>query len=191
MTRTHYGLAGLIASALVLLPTVSATTLARLSFEDLTDKSELVVAGTVTRSWAEWDADRKYIWTHYEVSVSSALKGSASRSIEFAEVGGVVDGTGMSVAGSVAYQTGEKVVIFLARQPNGYLRTTGWGQGKYTVDANNRLHGDSSLQQVEFVGATGNAAVVSSSRSLDGMSLAEVAQRVATRARVRSQGGAQ
>jgi hypothetical protein len=191
MTRTHYGLAGLIASALVLLPTVSATTLARLSFEELTDDSELIVSGTVTRSWAAWDAEHKYIWTHYEMSVVSTFKGAASRSIEFAEVGGIAEGVGMDVAGTVAYQAGENVLIFLARQPNGYLRTTGWGQGKYRIDTNNRLHGDASLRQVEFAQTPGATAPATSLRSLEGITLAEIAQRIAARVRTRSQGGAQ
>ncbi len=187
MTRLFFGTARLVAAALALISALSATTLAKLSFEELTDNSELVVSGTVTRSWTAWDAEHKYIWTHYEMSITSAFKGAASRSVEFAEVGGVADGVGMNIPGAVGYQTGENVLIFLARQPNGFLRTTGWGQGKYTVDANNRLHGDASLRQVDLVG--GSAPAVPAVRSLDGMSLTEAAQRVVLRVRARSQAG--
>jgi hypothetical protein len=191
MMRTHHALAGL-ALTLTLLGSISATTLASLSFDDLTDKSELVIAGTVTSSWVAWDAEHKYIWTHYQVSVDSTLKGRAAGSIEIAELGGIIQDTGMSVVGTVSYQIGEDAVIFLSRQPNGYLRTTGWGQGKYILDANHRLHGDASLRQVELVRTPGAPVAVSSIRSLDGMSLSEIAQRVAARVRVRaSQGGAQ
>jgi hypothetical protein len=190
MTHLYSRTARLIASALVLISTLSATTLAKLSFEELTDNSEVVVSGTVTRSWTAWDAEHQYIWTHYEMAVENTVKGSASRTLEFAEPGGVVAGTGMNIVGSVVYQTGENVMIFLARQPNGYLRTTGWGQGKYTIDADRRLHGDASLKQVDLVAnPAGPAVAVSSIRTLDGMSLAEAAQRVAVRARQHSQGG--
>ena len=190
MTRIHFGalgIAGLIASALILLPMASATTIARLSFEELTDKSDLVASGTVTRSWTAWDAEHQYIWTHYEMSVAGTLKGNTGRTVEFAEVGGIVDGIALNIVGAVAYQTGEHVMVFLSRQPNGYLRTTGWGQGKYTVDANNRLHGDASLRQVEVVNLSGGTAA-SSTRSLDGMSLAEASQQIASRVRAHSAG---
>ena len=188
MTRNHFMVAGFMASALILLPMASATTLARLSFEELTDKADLVATGTVTRSWTAWDAEHKYIWTHYEMSVAGGLKGNLARTVEFAEVGGMVDGVGMNVVGSVAYQTGEHVMVFLTRQPNGYLRTTGWGQGKYTVDANNRLHGDASLRQVEIVASPSGVTAASSVRSLDGMSLAEAAQQIVNRVRAHSTG---
>jgi hypothetical protein len=144
-----------------------------------------VVSGTVTRSWTAWDAEHKYIWTHYEVSVLSQIKGRAGRTVEIEELGGVVGDSGMTVPGAVVYETGEKVLVFLSRFPNGYLRTTGWGQGKYRIDANNRLHGDASLAAVEMV--PGPRAAASVSRTLDGVSLNEAAARVANRVRVRAQ----
>ena len=191
MTRIHFGALGIarvIASALILLPMASGTTIARLSFEELTDKADMVANGTVTRSWTAWDAEHQYIWTHYEMSVAGTLKGNVGRTVEFAEVGGVVDGVGMNVTGTVIYQTGVHVMVFLSRQPNGYLRTTGWGQGKYTVDANNRLHGDVSLRQVEIVVNPSGVTAASTVRSLDGMSLTEASQQIASRVRAHSAG---
>jgi hypothetical protein len=175
---------GVLLAALLVLPFASATTIAKLSFDQLTDHSDLVVSGTVTRSWTAWDAEHKYIWTHYEVSVLSRIKGRAERTVEIEELGGVVGDAGMTVPGTVVYQTGEKVLVFLSRQPNGYLRTTGWGQGKYRIDAGNRLHGDSSLTKVEMAGPQ---AAASDSHTLDGMSLNEAAARVSNRVRVHSQ----
>ncbi len=183
MTRIHFGWAGFVASTLILFQPAAATTLSPLSFEQLTDTSEMVVTGTVTRSWTAFDAEHKYIWTHYEVSIETSLKGKASHSVEVAELGGSAEGMGMNVPGTVVYQPGERVLIFLARQPNGFLRTTGWGQGKYTVDAGNRLHGDASLRQVDFA-KTGSSG---STRSLEGLTLTEVSQRIAARVRARSQ----
>ncbi len=172
-------------AGLLLLPAASATTIAKLSFDQLTDKSDLVVSGTVTRSWTAWDAGHKYIWTHYEVSVLSEIKGRAGRTVEIEELGGIVGDSGMNVPGAVVYETGEKVMVFLSRFPNGYLRTTGWGQGKYRIDAGNRLHGDTSLSKVELVGGAETAG--SDARTLDGMSLNEAAARVANRVRAHAQ----
>jgi hypothetical protein len=177
---------GVLAAALLLLSAASATTIAKLSFNQLTDNADLVVSGTVTRSWAAWDAAHKYIWTHYDVSVLSQIKGSAGQTVEIEELGGVVGDSGMTIPGTVVYQTGEKVLVFLSRWPNGYLRTTGWGQGKYRIDVGNRLHGDSSLSKVEIV-AGSEAATASVSRTLEGMSLNEAAVRVANRVRAHAQ----
>jgi hypothetical protein len=74
----------------------------------------------------------------------------------------------MTIAGTVAYTIGENVVVFLSRMPNGYLRTTGWEQGKYTLDSDDRLRGAS---------VTG----------VQGMSLNELKQRIA--ARIQATGG--
>src|SRR6185312_12391703 len=97
-------------AALLTLSFASATTIAKLSFDQLTDHSDLVVSGTVTRSWTAWDTEHKYIWTHYEVSVLSQIKGRAGRTVEIEELGGVVGDSGMTVPGAVVYQTGEKVL---------------------------------------------------------------------------------
>jgi hypothetical protein len=165
-----------------------ATSVPALTFEQLTDKSEIVVSGHVTRSWSDWDSEHKYIWTHYELSVSSAVKGAPGSTLEISEPGGVVGIQGMSIAGAVTYQTGASVLVFLERMPNGYLRTTGWGQGKYNLDSNGRLHLESSQRGLEIVPAARNTAQASTPlSSLDGVTLTQLRVRIA--ARIQSQGG--
>ena len=164
-----------------------ATSVPRMSFEELTDHSEMVVSGEVARTWSEWDSDHKFIWTHHELAVSGTQKGTAAATVVVSEPGGIVGGLGMSIAGSVVYQNGDKVVAFLQRMPNGLLRTTGWGQGKYRVDGG-RLHADESLRGIEIV--NGKSAVSGSSlRSLEGMTVNELSVRIASRVRTQSQEG--
>lgn len=154
-----------VAAGLVILPLAFATDIPRLSFEELTDASSLVLTGTVTRSWSAWEPTHKYIWTHYVVAVESVHKGAPARLVEFAEPGGTVDGFAMSVEGAVVYRPADKVLVFLQRVPNGYLRTTGWGQGKYSVDKTGTVHAESSL------------------RTLDGLSVQDAGRRITTRVR--------
>jgi hypothetical protein len=161
-----------------MVPLVHATTVPRLTFEQLTDASEVIAAGEVTQSWAAWDSEHKYIWTHYRLAVSETAKGPRSSSVEFAEPGGALGNSSMTIAGTVTYGVGERVAIFLSRMPNGYLRTAGWAQGKYTLDASGRLHGYAAMGE-ETVNADKPAAGVSL-RSLDGMSFAELKQRIAS-----------
>jgi len=154
---------------------------ARLSFEELADTSDLVVAGRPTRSWTAWDASHKYIWTHYEVSVTSVHKGAPGSTVELAEPGGVLDGIAMGIAGSVGYTPGEYVLVFLQRMPNGYLRTTGWGQGRYPIDAHGRIRADSVMRGLEIVDTGTQAAASTPLTTLEGMSLNELSRRIAAR----------
>ncbi len=164
---------GLLISALAIAHFAAASDLPRLSFNEMTDSSELVVSGTVTRTWADWDPDHKYIWTHYELAVSATHKGMAGQTVDIAEPGGQVNGMGMSISGAAGYAVGEKVLVFLSRMPNGYLRTAGLGQGKYLLDSIGNVHGQ-TLFKSDASGAI---------RSLDGMSASQVRQLVGARVR--------
>jgi hypothetical protein len=179
---------GLLAIASLWATLARATSVPSLSFEGLTDRSELVVTGQIARSWTAWDTEHKYIWTHYELTVSATHKGPAAVTVTFSEPGGVVGIEGLAIAGAVGYQTGERVLVFLQRMPNGYLRTTGWSQGKYDVDAAGRLHPESTPGGVELVNLPGKPAATPL-RTLNGMSVAELHALIA--ARLRSQGRAQ
>jgi len=172
MSGTFPRLAAPVVALLSLVCAASASDLPRLSFNELTDNSELVVSGRITRSWADWDAGHKYIWTHYELAVTATHKGAAGRTVDIAEPGGQLDGIEMTISGATGYRVGENVLVFLSRMPNGYLRTAGFGLGKYIVDQNVRVHGTATAQ------------------SLDGMSVREVGQLVSARSRANG-GGAQ
>lgn len=121
-----------------------ATLVPRLDFEALNAQADSIVHARVTRSWSEWDAERRFIWTHYELAVHEVLKGNAVRAMIVSEPGGALDGRTLRVAGAVRFRPGEELVLFLYRTPIGYMRTVGWGQGKFSV-ANGRVNG-ASLQ---------------------------------------------
>jgi hypothetical protein len=175
--------------ALILALQASATSVPGLTFEQLTDRSELIVSGQVTRSWSDWDSAHKFIWTHYELSVSSVQKGAPGSTLVVSEPGGVVGVQGMNVAGAVTYQIGDQVLLFLQRMPNGYLRTTGWSQGKFTIDGAGRLHPETSSHGLEIVAASKGALPATPLSSLDGITVSALGARVATRMQL--QGGKQ
>jgi hypothetical protein len=176
--------------ALLISLTAGATSVPSLTFEELTDRSELILAGRITRSWSDWDGGHQFIWTHYELIVSTVQKGAPGSTAIVSEPGGVVADRGMAVAGSVAYRPGDQVAVFLERMPNGYLRTAGWGQGKYTVDKTGRLHAD--IHGIEVVRADQKSAVArgTSLRMLDGIGIGEFRARVAARVTTQHQGSA-
>jgi hypothetical protein len=112
----------------------------RLTAEELTAQSELIIEGNIIRSWAAWDTEHKYIWTHYEVTVTDRLRGSTGAAITVSEPGGSLDGVHQQVSGAVLYSPGETAVVFLYQTPIGYWRSVGGPQGKFTVDRQGRVH---------------------------------------------------
>jgi hypothetical protein len=172
----------IICTALLFSGLALATSVPSLSFNELTDRSEMIVSGHVTRSWSEWDTEHKFIWTHHEVAISGVHKGGSAATVVVSEPGGIVGNRGMNIAGAVAYYPGDNVVVFAQRMPNGYLRTTGWGQGKYLVDGSGHLHADASLETIERVDAATPATGLQL-RSLDGMTVTELKTRIAARLR--------
>lgn len=168
--------------ALLFAGVLRATTVPTLSFEELVDRSETVISGEVTRSWSAWDNEHKYIWTHYEIKVSGTYKGASASTVTISEPGGAVGDRGMMIAGAVSYAPGEKVALFLQRMPNGYLRTAGWAQGKFSVDNAGSLHGASFGPSLELSPSVAGARVSGTSlRTLEGINLGTLRARVAAR----------
>jgi hypothetical protein len=120
--------------SLALAGSLWGTLVPRMSLEEVVDASESIVQGTVVRTWADWDEGHKYIWTHYEIQVVDRLKGTPETTIVVSEPGGVVGETALQVAGTPQYEVGEEIVLFAEKTPLGYLRTCGWGQGKFRVE---------------------------------------------------------
>jgi hypothetical protein len=152
----------------------------------MTDRSEVVAAGRVTRTWSDWDNEHKYIWTHYELAIDSTQKGRPGATVVVSEPGGVVADRAMSIAGVVSYAVGEQVAVFLQRMPNGYLRTTGWSQGKFTVDKTGYLHASSGAG-IEVAPVGQKASAGTSLRMLEHTTVGQL--RALVQARVAAVGG--
>lgn len=134
-----------------------ATLVPRMTLEEMVDESQFVIQGSVLRSWAGWDDSRQFIWTHYEIRIADTWKGNRLAKIVVSEPGGTVGETEMHIAGAPRFSVGEEVVLFLSRTPIGYLRTCGWGQGRFTVLRSQGLSQPvvrSTLQGVELVEPT-------------------------------------
>ena len=140
-----------------------------------------MASGRIVREWTAWDSGHKYIWTHYQLRTSGVHKGAAGPMVEFAEPGGMADGMGMTIAGAVRYSVGDNVMVFLQRMPNGYLRTTGWGQGKYLVDGDSKLHAEMSLRESDLVNTRTARAGNAARMALEGLSLGDAVRMVSLR----------
>jgi hypothetical protein len=154
---------------------ILAAVFPRVTAEELTAQSQVILEGEIVRSWAAWDPEHKYIWTHYEVSVTERLRGSAGGTFTISEPGGGLDGVNQQFNGAVSYSTGENAILFLYQTPIGYWRSVGGPQGKFTVDSQGRVH--NSSQANTFIETPGGAAGTSLA-ALEGISLRDFKTRV-------------
>jgi hypothetical protein len=63
------------------------------------------------------------------------------------------------VPGATRYAVGDEVSVFLYRTPIGYLRTANYGQGKFTISADRRVHANRTM---DLAGAVVSARVAQS-----------------------------
>lgn len=132
------------------------------SVEDLGAESALVVRGEVTGTRAYWNDAHTRILTETTVSVSERYKGSGPGELRLVQMGGVLDGVRMTVAGALAWEPGESVVLFLEDSLPGRYRVTGFSQGKYRVERDPRTGEEFVLQdglgEAELVGGPARGA---------------------------------
>ncbi|MBZ5575882.1 MAG: hypothetical protein LAP40_04915 [Acidobacteriia bacterium] len=148
----------------------------RFTAEELTARSQLIVQGTVVRSWAAWDSDHQYIWTHYQVNLSDVIRGANAASLTVSEPGGSLDGITQVNTGAISYTPGESDILFLFQVPNGYWRTAGGPQGKFAVESGGRVRGGAST--AVYAERAGRAPSGTALTSLDGLTLSDFKNRV-------------
>src|SRR6266705_3385406 len=71
---------------------------------ELTNRSDLVVVGTMRHAASRGRPDNGWVVTDYELAVEETLKGAAGMTITVTEVGGVADGRFTVVSDGVPYR---------------------------------------------------------------------------------------
>lgn len=123
------------ALAVATMAPASATTVAPLTVDQMTDASDLVVRGTVESIWVDED-DVGILWTRALVHVDAPIKGrvDAGDYVTVEAAGGTLGSRSTLVSGSARYSVGEEAVLFLSSKPmKGVYGTVGMSLGKFTV----------------------------------------------------------
>ncbi len=110
-----------------------ATTLEKLSVDEMVQKSTAIVRG---RSLGSATTQRgSLIYTVYRLQVSQVLKGSLTpgATTEVYVPGGIYGGFRQSFAGSPTLNPGTDYVVFLWTSPRGTTQVIGLGQGVFDV----------------------------------------------------------
>src|ERR1051326_3498927 len=110
-----------------------ATILQQLTFEQMAQKSTLIVRAKVTSSSGVVRGGD--VFTIYRFETLETLKSSRPAS-ELAVAGGIAGGIRQVVAGSPVLRAGQEYVLFLWAAPSGLAQLVGMSQGLFTIERN-------------------------------------------------------
>ena len=106
----------------------------KLTLNELTDNSELIVEGKVTNRRSEWNTDQTRIYTHVTIAVDQYLKGAnPEQSVMVTHLGGEIGEVGEIYSGAARFVDDEEVLVFLKKDPQGRLEVSGASQGKFSI----------------------------------------------------------
>lgn len=168
----------LLLPAILLIPGARATTLARLSLEQLAAGSDAVARVHCASSESHWENGS--IWTVTTAEVIETLKGNLPSEITLRLPGGRVGHLIAAVEGTPKFQPGDDAIVFLQRSPAGGFTVAGWVEGTFRI-ARDRQSGAESVTQDSSAFAVFDAAARAfRAEGIRRMPLAEFRTRVAT-----------
>lgn len=115
---------------------VEATTLLRMSVEDMTAASEAVVVGEVTDLKSSWNEAQTTIYTMVIFKVDQCLSGTCGDTIMIKQRGGTVGEMTLQIPGMPKFSKGQKALLFLEPDPEGvpgFYYVVGMCQGIFDI----------------------------------------------------------
>ena len=112
---------------------------ARMTTEDLTNSSDVILHGTVAETSAAWNADQTAIYTTVRLTTQEWIKSSRpGLSFEFQIPGGTVGEIGMAASHTPVFKEGDEVILFvtnLGSADSERLVVRGGEQGSYQIES--------------------------------------------------------
>jgi hypothetical protein len=131
-------------SALLFLPAIRATTLVRLSLDQLAAGSDAVARVRFLRAESRWENGS--IWTVTTFDVVENLKGQLPGQIEVHLPGGRVGHLTSTVEGTPKFNPGSEAVVFLQRSLAGGFTVAGWVEGSFRISRDLRTGNETVTQ---------------------------------------------
>ena len=126
------------------LPAVQATTLARLSLDQLAAGSDAVARVRVAGGQSLWENGT--IWTVVTARVLETMKGDLPEVITLRLPGGRVGHLTASVEGTPKFQPGDDAFLFLKESQAGGYTVAGWVEGTFRISRDPRTGVESVTQ---------------------------------------------
>lgn len=111
-----------------------ATTLERLSLEEMTANSHIIVRATVLGQSAVQRGS--LVYTVYSLRVTERLKGEAGNPLQVSVPGGTLGRLRQTFSGSPSLTTGAEYVVFIWKGKSGNLHILGLSQGLFDLKVN-------------------------------------------------------
>ena len=129
----------------LLLPVARATTLARLSLEQLAAGSDAVARVRCARVESRWENGS--IWTVATVEIAETLKGNLPAEITVRLPGGRVGHLTATVDGVPKFKSGDDTIVFLQRSSAGGFTVAGWVEGTFRISRDPRTGSETVTQE--------------------------------------------
>jgi hypothetical protein len=120
-----------MALALIALPSLRATTLARLNLDQLAAAADGVARVRCTAAQSRWENGS--IWTISTFEVIETMKGNLAARIAVQTPGGKVGHLTAAVNGTPKFSPGEQAIVFLERGRGGNYSVAGWVEGTFRI----------------------------------------------------------
>jgi hypothetical protein len=119
---------------LVFAASAQALTVSAYSFEQLVERSDVIVVGTVRDISSSWDASGQTIYTHASLDELEVIKGDVPAAVYELQVpGGVVGGAAQVYPGVPRLAVGARYVLFIRGDRQTFIPFVGAYQGVYSV----------------------------------------------------------
>jgi hypothetical protein len=142
--RTRMRIVLSLLPALLFLPVIRATTLARLSLDQLAAGSDAVARVRYADAESHWENGS--IWTVTMFEVVETMKGSLPGQIAVRLPGGRVGHLTASVEGAPKFHPGDDAIVFLQRSRAGGFTVAGWAEGAFRISRDPRTRSETVTQ---------------------------------------------
>ncbi len=135
---------------LLLAARVEATTLLRMSVEDMTAAAEAVVVGEVTDVKSSWNEAQTTIYTVVVFKVDQCLAGTCQDAFLIKQRGGTVGEMTLHIPGMPQFTKGQKALVFLEPDPEGvpgFFYVVGMCQGIFDIETDGQSGNPLAVQQ--------------------------------------------
>ena len=142
--------------------TANATTVIPPTFEEMTDRAELIFVGKVVGSHAEWRSvgTNRVICTLVEFERQEVLKGDAGVSVTLQFLGGTVGDVTLDVADVPKFKAGDREFLFVEGNGVQFCPLVGVFHGKFGVRKDEKsgrdilvMHNGKTLRDAAEIGA--------------------------------------
>jgi hypothetical protein len=123
---------------------IHATTLARLSLDQLAAAADAVARVRCVSAESRWENDS--IWTVTTFDVIEMMKGKLPSQVAVHVPGGRVGHLNAAVDGTPKFNSGDEAIVFLQRSPAGEFSVAGWVEGSFHIVRDPRTHRESVTQ---------------------------------------------